>query len=420
MRMVKALAQAFLRLLWILTLAKCKIPDTHVTCLFSEDCVLPCSFKPSGNEIISWYRQKVLLLSHSQQGGDQPDQPPKDHRTRMYLLQDQLSRGNASLHLSQCGIKDRGRYSCLVNSTLGQQESFVIMKVEAPIKMVTMEISKNREIQCLSKDIFPAPRVQWSTLPPKANLRSTTHMAPNTEGLYSVQSKLRMFENTLTYVCTINSTYGSQSWKSSLQEGELIGEAGRDLSIPCMAPQNLQNFSLTWTFTRTNDESNVILSYDSLTRRTSNLWESRVGLEQDQVLMGDGSLLLHNPESQEHTGTYTCTFSGFQNRHMVQTQVTIRSTLQRSLTENMPNAGGQAERTGKSHSKMWVIAVVVAVVAAVTTALLLYRKQRANQRQANRTTVEDTEMQPMETIKTSDDLPMDNCQLTAEHNNGHT
>lgn len=84
--------------------------------------------------------------------------------------------------------------------------------------MVTMEKSMNREIQCLSKDIFPAPRVQWSTLPPKDNLRPITHMGPNTEGLYSFQSTLRMFENTLTYICTVNSTYGSQSWRSSLQE----------------------------------------------------------------------------------------------------------------------------------------------------------------------------------------------------------
>uniref|UniRef100_A0A8C7UQU8 Ig-like domain-containing protein n=1 Tax=Oncorhynchus mykiss TaxID=8022 RepID=A0A8C7UQU8_ONCMY len=264
-----------------------------------------------------------------------------------YLLQDQLSRGIASLHLSQCGIKDRGRYRCLVNSTLGQQESFVIMKVEGYL---------NREIQCLSKDIFPAPRVQWSTLPPKDNLRPITHMGPNTEGLYFFQSTLRMFENTLTYICTVNSTYGSQSWRSSLQERALIGEAGKELSIPCIAPQNLQNFSLTWTFTRTNDPT-VILSYDSRTRRTSNLWEGRAGLKPDQVLTGDGSLLLHNPESREQTGTYTCTFTGLQSRHMVQTQVNIRSR--------------------SHHFQMLVIVVVVAVVvAAVITALLLYRKLR--------------------------------------------
>ncbi|KAK6305564.1 hypothetical protein J4Q44_G00243440 [Coregonus suidteri] len=419
MRMVKALVQACLRLLWILTLAECKIPDAHVTCLFSEDCVLPCNFKPSGNEIIRWYLQEGLLLSQTQQGGDQPDQPPQDHRTRTYLLQDQLSRGNASLHLSHCGIKDRGRYRCLVNSTLGQQESFVIMKVEASIKMVTMEKSTNREIQCLSKDIFPAPRVQWSTLPPKVNLRPITHMRSNTEGLYSVQSTLRMFENTLTYICTVNSTYGSQSWRSSMQERALIGEAGQELSIPCIDRQNLQNFSLTWTFSRTN-EPTVILSYNSRTRRISNLWEGRAGLKPDQVLMGDGSLLLHNPESQEHTGTYTCTFTGFQRRHMVQTQVNIRSRSQLPVTEKMPKTTDQIERTGESHFHMLMIVVVVAVVvAAVITALLLYRKLRANQRQAGGTTVEDTEMEPMETIKTANDSPMDNCQLTEDHSNSH-
>jgi uncharacterized membrane protein YedE/YeeE len=42
----------------------------------------------------------------------------------------------------------------------------------------------------------------------------------------------------------------------------------------------------------------------------------------------------------------------------------------------MPNAEDQVGRTGESHSKMWVIAVIVAVVALVTTAILLYRKQR--------------------------------------------
>lgn len=105
---------------------------------------------------------------------------------------------------------------------------------------------------------------------------------------------------------------------------------------------------------------------------------------------------------------------------MVQTQVAIRSTSRRSLTDNMPNAEDQVGRTGESHSKMWVIAVIVAVVALVTTAILLYRKQRANQGKADRTTLEDTEMQPMKTIKTSDDLPMDNCQLTTGQNNGHT
>uniref|UniRef100_A0A3P8YXR7 Ig-like domain-containing protein n=1 Tax=Esox lucius TaxID=8010 RepID=A0A3P8YXR7_ESOLU len=266
----------------------------------------------------------------------------------MYLLQEQLSKGNASLHLNECGIKDRGRYRCLVNSTLDQQESFVIMKVEGGLS--------NKEVLCQSKDIFPAPRVQWSTLPREDNLRPTTQMVPNSKGLYSIQSKLRMSENILTYICTVNSTYGSQSWRSSLQERVLVGKVGRELSIPCIAPHNLQIFSLTWTFTRTN-KSSIILSYNNRTIHTSNNWLGQAGLEQHQILKGNGSLLLKHPKTQENTGTYTCTLSGLQSRHVAQTNVTIRSkagTLSRDAQTSLSpdtsssSSGGTPRRSQAS------------------------------------------------------------------------
>ncbi|KAL0994017.1 hypothetical protein UPYG_G00116800 [Umbra pygmaea] len=403
MRMLKSLAQSSWWLLWILTFVKCKIPEIHVTCLFSEDCVLPCSFKPTGNFEISWYRQDVLLLNQSQQDGHQPHQPPRDQNAKMYLLQDQLSRGNASLHLSKCGIKARGRYKCLVNSTLGQQELFVITKVEAPIKMVTMKNNSNKEILCLSKDVFPAPRVQWFTLPKNNDLRPTTQMVANSEGLYSVQSKLNMSKDIVTYICTVNSTYGTQSWRCSLQERELTTEVGQHLSIPCNAPEKLQHFLLTWTFTRANEPTNI-LSYDSRTRQTINYWGGRAKLLQDQVQMGNGFLQLEHPMSQESTGTYTCTFSGFQSRHVVQTHVNVSSRAE--LQTALDPAGHSAE----SKLNMWPIAIVVAVVVvAAVAALLWYRKRRANQRPSGGRPAEEMEAQPMKTYKTPENLPVDNC-----------
>lgn len=99
-------------------------------------------------------------------------------------------------------------------------------------------------------------------------------------------------------------------------------EEGCTLSIPCIAPQNLQNFSLIWTFI-SSSEPTVILRYDSRTRHTFNLWEGHADLDQDLVLLGDGSLLLRKTERQEHTGMYTCTFSGPQSRHTFQTRVNI-------------------------------------------------------------------------------------------------
>uniref|UniRef100_A0A8C7UJ45 Ig-like domain-containing protein n=1 Tax=Oncorhynchus mykiss TaxID=8022 RepID=A0A8C7UJ45_ONCMY len=204
-----------------------------------------------------------------------------------------------------------------------------VFSFAALIQSVRIEMT-GEVVSCSSQNIYPAPQVAWNTDPPSGpeTLQNSTIKTPDSKGLYTVESTVRILGNVSdhAYFCSVISADKAQVWTVSLrQQVELIGEAGRELSIPCIAPQNLQNFSLTWTFTRTNDPT-VILSYDSRTRRTSNLWEGRAGLEQDQVLMGNGSLLLHNPENQEHSGTYTCTFTGLQSRHMVQTQVNITVT----------------------------------------------------------------------------------------------
>lgn len=103
---------------------------------------------------------------------------------------------------------------------------------------------------------------------------------------------------------------------------DITQEEGQALSIPCIAPHSLQNFSLTWTFVLSS-EPTVILRYDNRTRHILNLWEGQAELDQDLLLLGDGSLLLHKPDTEEHSGTYTCTFSGQQSRHIVQTRVNI-------------------------------------------------------------------------------------------------
>lgn len=106
-----------------------------------------------------------------------------------------------------------------------------------------------------------------------------------------------------------------------LSEG-IIQEEGLALSIPCIALDSSQNFSLTWTFT-SSTEPTVILRYDTKTRHSFNLWEGQAELDQDLLLLGDGSLLLLKPDIEEHSGTYTCTHSGPQSRHIIQTKVNI-------------------------------------------------------------------------------------------------
>lgn len=102
-------------------------------------------------------------------------------------------------------------------------------------------------------------------------------------------------------------------------------EEGRALSIPCIAPYALQNFSLTWTFV-SSSEPVVILRYDTKNRHIFNVWEDHAELDPEQLLLSNASLLLHKPNIEEHSGLYTCIISGVQSKHIIQTDVNITAS----------------------------------------------------------------------------------------------
>lgn len=102
-------------------------------------------------------------------------------------------------------------------------------------------------------------------------------------------------------------------------------EEGRALSIPCIAPFTLQNFSLTWTF-MSSSEPVVILRYDTKNRRIFNVWEDHAELDPEQLLLSNASLLLHKPSVREHSGTFTCIMSGLRSKHTIQTDVNVTAS----------------------------------------------------------------------------------------------
>lgn len=105
---------------------------------------------------------------------------------------------------------------------------------------------------------------------------------------------------------------------------------GEKLVIPCMAPKNLKNLTLTWTFISQNKQTDI-LTYFSQTKRIKNHWDDRAELDLNKALMGDGSLYLNNLGSK-HSGTYTCTFTGSQVKHIVQTLVNTSASTAVSQT----------------------------------------------------------------------------------------
>ncbi len=107
---------------------------------------------------------------------------------------------------------------------------------------------------------------------------------------------------------------------------EMTGSEGKGLVIPCKAPKKLQSFSLVWTFTTANKTTDI-LTYDSRTHKSRSFWDN-AELEEDDALKGDVSLTLENTVGSEHSGIYTCTFSGAETRHLTQSRVVITSARQ--------------------------------------------------------------------------------------------
>lgn len=92
-----------------------------MVCGVLEDCVLPCSFRPSSNQTVRWFRQDLLLYSSTADGGQ--DQ-------RLSLHPALVSHGNATLTIRRSGLKDRGTYRCHVISAEREHNAKVILKVE--------------------------------------------------------------------------------------------------------------------------------------------------------------------------------------------------------------------------------------------------------------------------------------------------
>ncbi|XP_074468020.1 CD276 antigen-like isoform X2 [Sebastes fasciatus] len=299
--------------------------DANVTCIIPDDCILPCSFRPTGTVVIHWY--KLLIPVHSYYyNKDQFGLQNKHFSGRTCLFNSHIPHGNASLLLRRVKVQDKGMYKCYTSTRKGNQEILVNLEVKALIQSVIMEMT-DETVTCSSHNIYPIPQVTWATDPNSAQeaLKNATIKTTDHKGLFTVESTLRILGNlsNYTYFCSFIAADKTQVWTASRKNQEgVTQEEGHALSIPCIAPHNLQNFSLTWTFA-SSAEPTVILRYDTKSRHTFNLWEGQAELDQDLLPLGDGSLLLQKPDIEEHSGTYTCTLSGLQSRHVVKTRVNI-------------------------------------------------------------------------------------------------
>uniref|UniRef100_A0A669EKA1 Ig-like domain-containing protein n=1 Tax=Oreochromis niloticus TaxID=8128 RepID=A0A669EKA1_ORENI len=207
---IKCVVLAFL---WTLTNG-----DTNVSCIFMETCMLPCSSERGSDAIIHWFQLSAgnLFVHLFYDGHDQLAVQNQRFRGRTSLFPDQVSSGNASLLLTRVKVQDEGRYKCQAITRRGIKESFITLKMDAPVREVNIEKAENRII-CSSEGIYPEPVLTWSTSR-QTVFRSTTivqQSGPNGE-LYNIKSSV-IFPDTkqdftdMTYSCTVSTRSNNQT-----------------------------------------------------------------------------------------------------------------------------------------------------------------------------------------------------------------
>lgn len=114
------------------------LSDIHVTCLYSEECVLPC--QSNLHDIIHWNKQEKTVHSfyHKQ---DQLGYQSEEYKGRTSLFsQSEINNGNVSLILKQIRIQDEGKYKCYAASDKLNDEKYVAVSVVGKI-LTPMQLS---------------------------------------------------------------------------------------------------------------------------------------------------------------------------------------------------------------------------------------------------------------------------------------
>ncbi|XP_030612239.1 CD276 antigen-like isoform X1 [Archocentrus centrarchus] len=302
-------------LLWILLLTA--DGDSEVSCVFMERCILPCSFQTGKEIVIHWFKVPGDLHVHSfYYSKDQLGHQDQRFRNRTSLFKDQISRGNASLQLTGVQVQDQSRYKCHTSTIRGNQESFINLKVDAPVHEVSIDQVGNR-ITCSSEGIYPEPQLTWSTSPPSnITFTNTTTVQQPEQLLYSITSSLMVSAGVydLLFICTISTRRNRR--RATLRKLADISAPSTKVTIPCTPPNTtLTNFSLVWSFNHT--QTIVKQTGTNVTYSVSDGWKQQV-----KEVSESGSLVLKDLSSKQEGG-YTCELSNAEETHSTNTHLRI-------------------------------------------------------------------------------------------------
>lgn len=122
------------------------LPDSNITCVIPDDCILPCSFRPTGTVVIHWYKQQIPVHSYYY-NKDQFGLQNRHFSGRTCLFNSHIPQGNASLLLRRVKVQDKGRYKCYTSTRKGNQEIFVNLEVKGQFNWTELQSERSNELQ---------------------------------------------------------------------------------------------------------------------------------------------------------------------------------------------------------------------------------------------------------------------------------
>uniref|UniRef100_A0A3B4YTT3 receptor protein-tyrosine kinase n=1 Tax=Seriola lalandi dorsalis TaxID=1841481 RepID=A0A3B4YTT3_SERLL len=210
------------------------VADSEVSCVVMESCVLPCTFQGGTDVVIHWIQVSagnlhVHSFYHNQ---DQLGHQDQRFRNRTSLFKDQISRGNASLQLTGVKVQDQGRYKCHTSVIRGNKDSFINLKVDAPVDQVDLQQVDNR-ITCSSEEIYPEPELTWSTSPPSnLNLQHKTTKQKTEQLLFNISSYLIPSDSDLGYSCTVSTRRNRRRATLFKSVTDSFSISGNSINVP--------------------------------------------------------------------------------------------------------------------------------------------------------------------------------------------
>ncbi|KAK7118465.1 hypothetical protein R3I94_022081 [Phoxinus phoxinus] len=326
--------------LWILPVT---LGDIFVTCIYSAECLLPCT--STNLDIIHWYKDSKPVHSFYY-NQDQLSHQSEDYKGRTSLLpESEIKNGNVSLLLKNIRVQDEGRYRCYTANDKTNDEQFVSVSVEAPVKSVDITL-KDDTVTCSTSGVYPQPEVSWSSDPPANEPLNTFPLTE--EKLFMVTSELKVgVTSTYKYSCSITSKGRTKT--ATLEEQAVSELPENEFIFKCPVPKDV-NYTLILQF------STTVLTYDSKTsmKEISEQWKDKVTFTPEN---GEVKLSLLN---KEQLGRYTCeSTSADGDRHIMQALVSSRDL------ETVYICIG-------------IIAAIIAIAIAIAIFVVIKRKKSQN------------------------------------------